>query len=101
MLCMKVSFLLGTFKVLLAVVLPRHRGPASDEQSIPPSRCQVPAETTIDILSFCKILTICRYLDENIVRNCRNVCVFANDVRQSALFYLVQHGPGEWPNNDT
>ena len=39
------------------------------------------------------------YLDENIVSNCRNVCVFANDVRQSPLFYLLQHGPSEWPNN--
>jgi len=37
-------------------------------------------------------------LDENIVSDCRNVCVFANDVGQSALLYLVQHGPGEWPD---
>ena len=42
-----------------------------------------------------------RYLDENIVSNCLNVCVFANDVRQSPLFYLVQHSPSEWPNNKT
>ena len=41
-----------------------------------------------------------RYLVKNIVSNCLNVCVFANDVRQSPLFYLVQHSPSEWPNNN-
>ena len=41
-----------------------------------------------------------RYLVKNIVSNCLNVCVFANDVRQSPQFYLVQHSPSEWPNNN-
>ena len=50
-----------------------------------------------EILMFSQIVA---HLDENIVSNCRNVCVFANDVRQSPLFYLVQHSPSEWPNNN-
>ena len=50
-----------------------------------------------EILMFSQIVA---HLDENIVSNCLNVCVFTNDVRQSPQFYLVQHSPSEWPNNN-